>query len=155
MVVIDFKSVGELSSAKKFQPVENEVPIGIKTPLRLGTRNDGIFAMHFSVADQIHDNFKNLILTNHGERVGSYDFGANLSELSFEHGQETFDTEAITRIRTATNKYMPFMELKTFESRFGRDGVNGERRVIIEIVYGVPRLGISNKRVQVKIIVGG
>ena len=115
-MAIEFKSVGDRASARKFQPVTNEIPIGIKTPLRLGENNDGIFAMHLNIADQIHDNFRNLLLTNYGERLGQYEYGANLRELAMELGRSDFDAEAIVRIRNAINTFMPFIEPKTFEN---------------------------------------
>lgn len=156
MAVIDFKSVGESSALKKFQPVVNEIPIGIKTPLRFGNQNDGIFAMHFNLANQIQDNFRNMLLTNHGERVGLYDFGANLKELSFELAKEDFDAESIRRIRSAIGKYMPFIDPRTFESEIlGKNTVNAIGRAKIRIVYDVPRLDITNKSIEVIVFVGG
>lgn len=155
MAAIDFKSVGEKSADLRFQPEINQEPIGIKTPLRLGTQNDGVFSMHFNIADQIQDNFRNLLLTNHGERLGLYDFGANLRELSLEHGQDTFDGEAIVRIKDAVNKYMPFIGLGTFESKLlpNRNGLI--ERVNIKITYDVARLGIIGKEIEVSIFVRG
>lgn len=156
MVAIDFKSVGEIATSRKFQPANNEIPIGIKTPLRFGDSNDGIFAMHFNLADQIEDNFRNLLLTNHGDRLGRFDFGANLFELSFELGKQEFDFEAIRRIRAATNKFMPFISLKTFESEIlGKDTINAIGKAKIRIVYDVPRLNITNKSIEMIIFVGG
>lgn len=155
MATIDFKSVGEKSSSKKFASVENTQPIGIKTPLRYGTQNDGIFAMHYNASDQIQDNLKNLLLTNHGERLGLYDFGANLRELSLEHGRDAFDTEAVTRIKAAVDKYMPFINLRTFESN-PTAGLSGMvERVDIKIVYDVLRLGIIEKEIVTTIYVRG
>lgn len=156
MTVIEFKSVGEAATLAKFQPVINEIPIGIKTPFRLGIDNDGIFAMHLRLSDQIQDNFRNLLLTNHGERVGRYDFGANLSELSYELGKAEFDSEAIRRIRTAISKFMPFLDPRTFESEIlGEDVRNGVGQAKMRIVYDVPRLGITAKSIEIVIFVGG
>ena len=42
--------------------------------------------MHMSMADQVSDNFRNMIMTNHGERLCLYDFGADLDELIHELG---------------------------------------------------------------------
>lgn len=155
MAVIDFKSVGDRADALKFQPVVNEAPIGIKTPLRPGTQNDGIFAMHFDIEDQIQDNLRNLLLTNHGERLGLYDFGSNLKSLSFEHGQDAFDAEAVVLIKAAIDKYMPFLSPRTFESNplAGKNGLI--ERVNITITYDVPRLGIIGKKIMVSIFVRG
>jgi len=155
MTVIDFKSVGDRASSEKFAKKENSIPIGIKTPLRLGNQNDGIFAMNFNVADQVDDNFRNLLLTNHGERLGHYDFGANLRELAMEYAFDTFDSEAITRIRSAINKFMPFISPRTFEA-IPLTGANGViERVDIVITYDVPRLGIVERKTRVSIFTRG
>lgn len=156
MAAIDFKSVGERADAPRFRSVTNETPIGIKTPLRFGFQNDGIFAMHFRLSDQIHDNFKNLLLSNHGDRLGLYDFGANLRELTLEYGKDSFDVDAIVRIRTAVAKYMPFLEPRTFESFVDpRETSNAIAKVRIRISYDVPRLGITGKAIEVELYVGG
>lgn len=155
MTVIDFKSVGERSSSRRFQAVENTQPIGIKTPLREGTNDDGLFAMHFVLEDQIQDNLKNLLYTNHGERLGRFDFGANLRELSLEHGQDAFDSEAISRIQGAIDKYMPYVNPKTFESKPTANINKMIERVDIKITYDVLRLGITNKEIVVTIFVRG
>ena len=72
-MAITFKSVGELSTDRKFTTTPVQNPIGIKTPLSLGQDADGIFSMHFKLEDQIQDNFRNLLLTNNGERLGLFD----------------------------------------------------------------------------------
>lgn len=151
----DFKSVGEVGSARRFKVDANEIPIGIKTPMELGQGHDGIFAMHTSLRDQIGDNLRNLILTNHGERLGFYDFGANLRELTMEHGNDNFETESIIRIKTAVAKFMPYIDLQTFESRSNHDALTDLIRVRIRISYGVPTLGINKSLIEVVIFVAG
>lgn len=155
MAILDFKSAGESSSLQKFKVVENTEPIGFITPLRFGTQNDGLFGMHFDIGNQIQDNFRNLLLTNHGERLGMFNFGANLRELTMEHGREAFDSEAITRIRDAINRHMPFINPRTFESKQipGQGGT--VERVDIKIVYDVPRLGIVGKEIMITLYVRG
>lgn len=155
MAAVDFNSVGDRASSKKLQPVPNTVPIGIKTPLRFGVGSDGLFAMNFNIADQVQDNLRNLLLTNHGERLGLFDFGADLNELSMERGQDEFDAEAITRIRTAINAYMPFVIPRTLESQqvAGASGIVG--LVNITMTYDVPRLGIMGRVIQVSIYTRG
>lgn len=155
MAAIEFKSVGDNAALGKFQPRQNLRPIGIKTPLRLGTRHDGVFSMHNIVADQLRDNLRNLLLTNHGERLGLYNFGANLQELSMEHGQETFDVEAIGRIRAAANLFMPYVELRTFESSVGRDESMHAHVVKIKVIYDVSKLGVSGDAIEVSIYTRG
>ena len=84
---------------------------GIKTPLQLGEGRSGIFQMHFNSVENIDDNLKNLILTNSGERLGNYGYGANLRPLVSElsHARlDDFDTIAMESISRAVKKYMPF-----------------------------------------------
>lgn len=155
-MALNFKSVGALSSDRQFQKEPNDLPIGIKTPLALGQSYEGIFAMHFSIADQIQDNMRNLILTNWGERVGLYDYGANLRELTFELASDEFDMEAAKRIKSAVSKWMPFVELQLFSKEIlGRVTGLDVAQVKLKIIYAVPKLGITNKGIEVTFYIGG
>ena len=86
--VYSFKSVGltNVETADQKTITGRNPPIGIKTPVQFAD-SDGLFAMHTDVLKNIKDNFKNLLLTNHGERLGLYDFGANLRPLVFDLGK--------------------------------------------------------------------
>ncbi len=159
MAAIDFKSVGEktqaiLSSSVEVQPT----PIGIKTPLRFGGTTGGIFEMYTGLRSTINDNLKNLLLTNHGERLVFQDFGANLAPLtldSSEFDKDGFDAEAVLRIKTAVSKYMPFISLETFESRVDRhDNKNGSK-IILRINYAIPRLNVTDQAQEVTLFLGG
>lgn len=157
-MTIDFKSVG-IKTATVIQNTLSSslAPVGIKTPLRIATNGDGIFGMNFSVADQVHDNLRNLLLTNHGERLGLYDFGADLSPLTFELNSHefNFDDEAVVRIKTAVSRYMPFVDLQTFESKI--DNVDNKTigKVQIRVAYSLPALQVKNKIIEVTLYVGG
>lgn len=155
-MAINFKSVGDLATDRKFQAKVNETPIGLKTPMQFGQSNDGIFAMHFSLANQIQDNIRNLILTNWGERLGFYDYGANLRELTFELTSDQFDTEAAIRIKRAVSRWMPFIELQEFSKEImGRLPDQDVARVRMKITYSVPALGIANKGIEITFYIGG
>jgi len=150
-----FKSVGvKTTSPKQPNPFSNR-PIGIKTPMRLGQGSDVIFVMNFNIVDQIRDNLRNLILTNHGERMGLYDFGANLQELTLELASEIFDQEVLIRVNTAVSKYMPYITLETAE--IGIDNLTNQdiAKVILRIIYNVESLGITNQALEVKFFIGG
>lgn len=108
--------------------------------------------MHFSLADAMHDNLRNLILTNWGERLGLYDFGGNLRPLTTELvSAEDFDGQAIERISGAVQKWMPFITLETFQSSIDR--INNKNTAIIKItiVYNIPALNVFNKALEVKL----
>ena len=154
----DFASVGELETDFKDRLVETTAgfPIGIKTPIELGYGNVGPFKMHTDLALQIRDNFRNMLQTNHGDRVMLPDFGANLEELAFELSSEEGDTMAINRIRKSTEKYMPFVKLLTFESiKEAPEGSSGVASVGVRVVYSVPTIGTDQYGVEVIIYSAG
>jgi len=151
----NFKSVGDLNTERKFQSTPNEIPIGIKTPLTLGTTSDGIFAMHFTLANQIQDNFRNLLLTNHGERLGFYDYGANLRPLTTELAAESFESEVSSRIARAITKYMPYISLQTFEYQIDNSQNENTAKLRLRIIYNVPTLNIQNKGIELTFYLAG
>ena len=153
-MAITFKSVGELSTDRKFttSPVQN--PIGIKTPLTLGEDADGIFSMHFKLEDQIQDNFRNLLLTNNGERLGLFDFGANLRALTLELAPDDFEAEAMNRIKRATSKYMPFIDLQSFAYTIDRNDNQNTAKIKLRVSYNVPSAGIVNKGMELTFYLG-
>jgi len=145
------------SSGKTNTQISKEIvkatplPIGIKTPLRLDAEN--LLAMNYTAEEQIQDNVKNLLLTNWGERVGFYYFGANLQELTSEISTtEEFDEQAITRIRDAVSTWMPFIVLNDFISDIDENNRN-LGLVRITITYSVPQLNIENKALQISLYV--
>ena len=154
--VYSFKSVGEklTSSSTKETTRLERLPIGIKTPLQLNS-DGGFFKMHFENSDQIADNLRNLILTNHGERLLHYDFGANLRSLTFNLGQEDFDNEAILRIKRAVNKYMPYVSLETFVSFVEKNTLDAIATVGIRITYKVEALNETTRVLEIILYAGG
>ena len=155
--VYSFKSVGEnvedyLKSNKKDTVA---VPIGLATPLRFGDDSSGLFKMHFELKSQVADNLRNLIQTNWGERLGLYDFGANLEELAFELGNQAGDTEAMRRIKATVAKYMPFVTLSAFESYSDQTDNQHVARVGLKIGYDVPQMNVTNQMLDVVIFTAG
>jgi len=160
---INFKHVGTKISARKFvSPVSQpKTPIGIKTPLRLGTGNSNLFDMHFQPSDQIIDNLKNLIKTNFGERLGRFDYGANLQSLSFDYADiGNFENNALTNIREAINKTMPIVEVDNVEvisySKEDNSEIpSGIAQVNIAVTYNVPKIKIIGAKLTAVIYAGG
>lgn len=151
--VYSFKSVGESVETFRNNNRLGEVqvnPIGIRTPAQLGGESDGFLKMHFNLPDTIKDNLKNLIMTNHGERLGNYQFGANLREILTELGSEDGDVEAINRIRNSIRRYMPFVEPLTFETKRLPELTTQDLTAIsIKITYAIPSLRLSNQGIEV------
>lgn len=147
-----FKSSGK-ASVSTSQQAESKTPIGIKTPLVL-SNNSGLLDMHYDLADQVHDNLRNFLLTNWGERLGLYDFGANLRPITTELvSQDDFDNEAIQRIRSSVSKWMPYVDLENFESITNRDENKNTGIIDVTITYNVPALNVRLRRLQVRLYV--
>lgn len=153
MGTYNFKSSGKSVEQLNIElPTRTSLPIGIRTPLRLDDKN--LFAMTYLVSEQVHDNLRNLLLTNWGERLGFYNFGANLRELTSELSNiDAFDEEAISRIRSAVTKWMPFVVLKDFVSEIDNERNINTGIVKISITYSVPQLGVENKALQISLYV--
>ena len=160
---INFKHVGTKISARKFQTEvqQPKTPIGIKTPLRLGAGNSNLFDMNFQPADQISDNLKNLIKTNHGERLGRFDYGANLKSLSFDYADiGNFENNALVNIRQAIEKSIPVVEVTNVKVVSYSKGETSEipdgiAQVNIKITYNVPKIKIINAEITAVIYAGG
>ena len=157
MAAVSFKGVGRKSSdIKKHYRLSTNPPVGIKTPLALSDGVGGIFEMHYEPKDQIKDNLKNLIATNHGERLGRYDYGANLRPLLFEMvDRSDFEVEAMRRIKAAVADYLSFIELLSFEIIDYEQNDNGLCRTNLRIIYNIPRISSTNEVLIVNLDAGG
>ncbi len=146
-----FKSSGVTAqTAPENQLVVTPPAIGILTPLSLGTTD--LLTMSTSLAVQMSDNLRNLIQTNWGERLGLYDYGANLKPLLADLvSLDDFDSQAIGRIKTAVNRWMPYIDLQDFLSSLDKTGklTSGIAQISLTITYGIPALAVKNKQLQV------
>lgn len=154
MASISFKDVGVRGFKSNDVLVKNRslLPIGIKTPINYDASGNGLLEMHTDIKEQIADNFRNLILTNWGDRLGNYHFGANLKPLmvDFSH-KDDFDSEAMIRINTAISKWMPFIIPVAYESYF--DHINNVSTAInkLVIVYSVPGINLIEQKIEVSL----
>ena len=153
----NFKSSGQSVESQRKYVRDTKVVnlLGIKTPLELGSNRDGLFKMHSSLKLQIRDNLKNLLLTNKGERLGLYDFGTDLDELSFELAAEDFEQEALARITDNVSKFMPFIQIENIQSYNDRFSNEHTAKIAIEVTYGIPRLALTNQKIKLLIRVAG
>lgn len=164
MAVINFKSVGEKSTDPQFLQEKEKPLIGIRTPLQISYDQDSPFLMRDSLEDQIQDNLKNLILTNHGERLGYYDLGANLKPLtmdfssySYNDSTDAFEEEIASRIKNAVDKYMSYVKLQTFESKPLQDDNSHVGKLLFKITYDIesPTLNVQGKSLEMTLFLGG
>ncbi len=155
MATISFKSVGRTSTTTSQEKVVTTVlPVGIKTPLQKGTKGEGIFAVHYDLGDQIKDNLRNLLLTNWGERLCLYDFGANLKELTTEFtSRDDFDNEAMNRIKNAVNRWMSYVSLSDFSSNAENIDNSKTGIIVIKVTYDIPMLNLINQSLEILLYV--
>ena len=150
-----FKSVGITSAeltAQQTAIAPTPKPIGIITPLRLGQDNEGLLGMHYTVGETMKNNLRDLIMTNWGERLALYDYGANLGPLvtEYELGKGAFDDAAMQRISNAVGKWMPYVELEGFDSvQQSFATIPGLGAVVITLDYSIPRASIPTTRLQI------
>lgn len=144
-----FKSSGTTAADNARNALDRtRLPIGIKTPLTLG--DDDLLKMNFDLGTQLTDNLRNLILTNWGERLGFYDFGANLRPILFDLSSiDDFDSEAISRIRGAVQRWMPYVDLQDFLSEVDHGQNNGMATIRLTITFNIPSLNLIGRKLQV------
>jgi len=152
MTTYSFKSSGKTQEQTAVEVLNTtQIPFGIKTPLQLGD-TEGILSMNFSLEDQFADNLHNLLLTNWGERLGLYQFGANLKPLTTELvSQDDFDGKAIARIKDAVDRWMPFVDLEDFTSVTDRTTNKNTAIIKIRITYNIPALGVKKKGLEISL----
>jgi len=81
-----------------------------KFPLSFST--EGGYALNKSVIEVIKQNFKNLLLTNPGERIFDLNFGIGLKRFLFEQRTEETNQAIKNRIIQQTSEYMPFIDVR-------------------------------------------
>lgn len=150
MASISFKSVGDLSGSIRTSQYDQPRPVGISTPVVFSRKIGGPFEMTNVVMDQMVDNFRNMLLTNFGERVPLHDFGANLRSLLTERlAQPDYDFKAVQLIKATTEKYMPYVNLDTFDSEVLQTDQNGISKIRIIVSFSIPRISPAKKKIEI------
>ena len=158
-----FKSVGNKRTDRRFDnsEVTNIQNIGIKTPVS-STGNKEIFDMHTDFRAQLRDNLKNLIMTNQGERLARYDFGANLKSVLYDYTKEKKYNETIKElIVNAAERHIPVIKITQIESVVLTDleKLNANRaglaKLRIRVFFEIPSVRVTNQAVEVEMFIGG
>lgn len=152
--MISFKNAGIKSDSNIFKRKIKKKPAGIVTPVTFNDGDDGIIKTRFNPADQIKDNFRNLILTNKGERLGRYDYGCDLRRMVTElNSFEEFEQEVMKNILSSTKKYMPMIDLDSFNSEYNDDSNLELKNVKITVIYNIPLLGLTSQKLDITLYV--
>jgi len=113
-----------------------------------------MFLTHDNMVDQLEDNLRNLLLSNWGDRLALYDFGADLQPLVTEYSnKDDFDTEAMARVNAAITKWMPFISPIGFESFPDIEDNQFTGVIRIFLSYAIPRLRVKEKFLELNLFV--
>lgn len=85
--------------------------ISVALPL-IYNKEDGPYRLNKTIQDAVKQNFKNLILTNKGERIMDPLFGVGIYSYLFENFTTTTTYIVRTEIQDQVKKYMPFIAIE-------------------------------------------
>ena len=94
---------------------------------------DGFYSLTKTLAKNVQQNFKNLMLTAPGERVMIPDFGVGLRNYLFENNTVLVQSQISDKINEQVKKYMPFVKVENLKF-FGDD----EQILAVQIFFSVP-----------------
>ena len=157
--MFNFKSSGRKFSNPVFKKDNLErqiIPVGIKTPLEIGNENSELFKLHVDPLEQLADNLRNLVQTNHGERLGRFNYGCNLKAILFDrNGSLANDYEKIVieNVTTQITKYLPVLIVNSIDitptKKSSETDSSSLAKVIIKIKFGVPALRRMENSIEV------
>tara|TARA_R110002110_G_scaffold256680_2_gene472650 strand:+ start:14 stop:394 length:381 start_codon:yes stop_codon:yes gene_type:complete len=107
-----------------------------KLPL-VYTKGDGPYLLTKNLTENTKQNFKNLVLTNPGERVMDPSFGVGFTQLLFENANDDTLEDIKERLFTQTDKYLPFVEIQNVETELR------ENTAYLKVEYVIPALSVS------------
>jgi len=115
---------------------------GFSPALPIHRNSEDGYALNKTMLDVIKQNFKNLVLTNPGERIMIPDFGVGIKRFLFE--QNTTETYNSIRgaINQQTSKYMPFITIN--DIFFSTDQDDTLHSLAISINYEIVPLEYSD-----------
>jgi len=119
--------------------------LGPKLPL-FRDQTNGSYSLIYSLAEEIKQNFKNLLLTCPGERMMNPDFGVGVRNFLFLPRQQ-ITSELRQRIEGQVSRYMPFIQLKKIQFNRGIDESTADDLNVlsISIEYAAPSLDLTSE----------
>lgn len=126
-------------------------PISIKSPLATSERF-GAFDMYEDVISAVTAHIKNILLTNKGERLGNYNFGADVRRIIFESNIENVQDELARSIQDNISFYIPAVELLSM-SIFTKDQIQelGTSEVLLRVTFKIKGININS---SVNLLIG-
>ena len=100
------------------------------------------YALTTSMIQVVKQNFKNLVLTNPGERLMIPDFGVGIKRFLFEMNGESTYGSIRSAIATQVSKYMPF--IKVIDVQFNVDQFSAPENLNVAIIYDIQPLDLTD-----------
>lgn len=85
---------------------------GLSPKFPLSFSPEGGYTLNKSVTEVVKQNFKNLLLTNPGERIFDLNFGIGLKRFLFEQRTEETNQAIRNRVTQQVAEYMPFIDIQ-------------------------------------------
>lgn len=85
--------------------------ISVSLPL-VYDKQDGPFKLNKTIQESVKQNFKNLILTNKGERIMDPLFGVGIYSYLFENYSQATQSIINAEVVSQVNKYLPFITIQ-------------------------------------------
>jgi len=107
---------------------------------------DGFYVLTKTLAQNIQQNFKNLLLTVPGERVMLPEFGVGLRRFLFEPNSFSLQGEITDKIEEQTRRHMPFVSVDRidFSEQSSAQSDSVGNILSISIFYSIPSKRISD-----------
>tara|TARA_R110000824_G_scaffold158647_2_gene332642 strand:+ start:1472 stop:1846 length:375 start_codon:yes stop_codon:yes gene_type:complete len=109
----------------------------VKLPL-IYDDEDGPYRLTKTLAENIKQNFKHLVLTNPGERIMEPNFGVGFSRLLFEQHTSDLVEELQGRLYEQVARYLPYINIADVRTSF-EDHV-----LYVQISYIIESLKIAD-----------
>jgi phage baseplate assembly protein W len=136
--MVKFKSTGVQISPETVAETEVQTtPLGLVTPLRPAQVDGSTFEMHFDIKRLLRDNLRNLLATNWGERLGEWDFGANLVEFAMELEPDDGTDPLRERVFLTIARWMPFLTVSDVQVLFA-DNEPSLAEFDLRVIYEAP-----------------
>jgi len=167
MTSFKFKSSGKRFGSGNDNTVkeiieERKIPLGISLPLTLAQDDkSSLYKMNFDQVEQIRQNLKNLLLTSPGERLGRYNFGAGLRNITFEMVTQNrdFESKIMELMQSSVQRYMPYVSLKTLTSENVKIETSSIDRplakLLLEVKFDIPALNSTNQKIMLVLYIAG
>lgn len=114
---------------------------GLSPKIPLSIADEGSYTLIIELKEVIKQNFKNLMLTQPGERIMDSNFGVGLMSFLFEQKDENIYEEIRNRIRGQVSKYLPYINLETIDFSVPEQDLN---YLSVAIYYSIPHLNIED-----------